>query len=67
MSFVHDKLRSFPTLTHTHNTIDIFGALVCSLAVGGSCAAFTCLLMYYDSDDPGHFPPTPVSPRREGE
>ena len=56
------------SLTHIHtHTLDIFGALACSVAVGIVFAAFTCLLMYYDSDDPGYFPPTPVSPRREGE
>ena len=54
-----------PPPPHTHT--DIFGALMCSMFIGLAFAAFTCLLMYYDSDDPGHFPPTPVSPRRDGE
>jgi len=40
-----------------------FGALPLSIAVGVFFALFTFIFTFYDSDVPGNFPPTPVSPR----
>jgi hypothetical protein len=42
----------------------LLGALPLAAAIGTCAGAFTCLFMYYDSDVPGDFPPTPVSPRK---
>lgn len=41
------------------------GALPLAGIIGFLCGLFTFLFMFYDSDVPGNFPPTPVSPRRE--
>lgn len=39
------------------------GALPLALLVSFFAGVFTCLFMFYDSNVPGNFPPTPVSPR----
>ena len=47
--------------------IGLLGALPLAAAIGVATGAFTCLFMFYDSDVPGDFPPTPVSPRKATE
>jgi hypothetical protein len=48
----------------TQALFGLLGALPLAAAIGAATGAFTCLFMYYDSDVPGDFPPTPVSPRK---
>ena len=47
--------------------IGLLGALPLAAAIGVATGAFTCLFMFYESDVPGDFPPTPVSPRKATE
>ena len=68
---IHEGIRSDPLPLSLSLSLPlssgVLGALPLAAAIGVVTGAFTCLFMYYDSDVPGDFPPTPVSPRKASE
>uniref|UniRef100_A0A8C4S6P6 ARF like GTPase 6 interacting protein 6 n=1 Tax=Erpetoichthys calabaricus TaxID=27687 RepID=A0A8C4S6P6_ERPCA len=46
------------------NILGFWGLLVLSLTAGLTCCSFSWTLTYFDSFEPGMFPPTPLSPSR---
>ncbi|XP_038645483.1 ADP-ribosylation factor-like protein 6-interacting protein 6 isoform X2 [Scyliorhinus canicula] len=44
--------------------LGLWGALILALMTGLSCCSFSWTLTYFDSFEPGMFPPTPLSPAR---
>ena len=55
------------SLAHAFARSGYLGALPLATSIGILSGIFTFLFMFYDSDVPGNFPPTPVSPRRQQE
>ncbi|KAK1166062.1 ADP-ribosylation factor-like protein 6-interacting protein 6 isoform X1 [Acipenser oxyrinchus oxyrinchus] len=46
------------------NILGFWSLLVLSLSAGLTCCSFSWTLTYFDSFEPGMFPPTPLSPAR---
>ncbi|MBN3279517.1 AR6P6 protein, partial [Polyodon spathula] len=46
------------------NILGFWSLLVLSLSAGLACCSFSWTLTYFDSFEPGMFPPTPLSPAR---
>ncbi|XP_078408316.1 ADP-ribosylation factor-like protein 6-interacting protein 6 isoform X2 [Cetorhinus maximus] len=44
--------------------LGLWGSLILALIAGLSCCSFSWTLTYFDSFEPGMFPPTPLSPAR---
>ncbi|XP_048389641.1 ADP-ribosylation factor-like protein 6-interacting protein 6 isoform X2 [Stegostoma tigrinum] len=44
--------------------LGLWSALILALTAGFSCCSFSWTLTYFDSFEPGMFPPTPLSPAR---
>ncbi|XP_061081626.1 ADP-ribosylation factor-like protein 6-interacting protein 6 [Conger conger] len=61
------ELRSETLTTEDGSEIKLLGfwsLLILSTVAGVSCCSFSWTLTYFDSFEPGMFPPTPLSPAR---
>ncbi|KAJ8253331.1 hypothetical protein GJAV_G00211710 [Gymnothorax javanicus] len=68
MYLILKELRSERITTEDGSEIKLlgfWGLLVLSSAAGFACCGFSWTLTYFDSFEPGMFPPTPLSPARQ--
>ncbi|KAJ8350232.1 hypothetical protein SKAU_G00253620 [Synaphobranchus kaupii] len=68
MYLILKELHSERLITEDGSEIKLLGfwsLLVLSTVAGISCCSFSWTLTYFDSFEPGMFPPTPLSPARQ--
>lgn len=59
LSLAHPSL---PSVSLSSPSVGFWSVLVMSVLAGFCCCSFTWTITYFDSFEPGTFPPTPLSP-----